>query len=76
MKNTGKIFALLGVVAGALGIYKYNKMTPEEKDALKDKAKKAGDKIKEVYEDVEGTVVEKIDELKGSVKKEVDEIKN
>ena len=34
---------LLALGLGALAVYKYNKMTDEDKDALKDKAKKIFD---------------------------------
>lgn len=69
--NTKGILGLLAVAAGALGLYKYNKLSPEEKAALKDKAKRAGDTLKETYNDVEEQVSEKLTSLKNALDKEL-----
>ncbi len=70
-RNTKGIVGLLAIAAGALGIYKYNKLSPEEKAALKAKARKAGDTLKETYNDVEDQVSEKLTDLKNALDKEL-----
>lgn len=71
MNNKGKgLLALLGVAAGAFAFYKYKKMTPEEKQRLKDKANETGKKIKEKVGEVEEAISEKYEQLKNTSKKE------
>ncbi len=74
--NTKGILGLIAVAAGALGIWKYNKMTPEEKAALKDKARKAGDTLKESYQDVEDQVSEKLVSLRNALERETAKTSN
>ena len=74
--NTKGILGLLAVAAGALGLYKYNKLSPEEKAALKDKARKAGDTLKESYNEVEDQVSEKLTSLKNALDRELSKANN
>ncbi|WP_299150230.1 YtxH domain-containing protein [uncultured Dokdonia sp.] len=74
--NTKGILGLLAVAAGALGLYKYNKLSPEEKAALKDKARKAGDALKESYNEVEDQVSEKLTSLKNALDRELSKANN
>jgi hypothetical protein len=74
--NTKGILGLIAVAAGALGLYKYKKMSPEEKAALKDKARKAGDTLKESYNEVEDQVSEKLTSLKNALERETAKAKN
>lgn len=77
MTNNSKgILGLLTLAAGAFGVWKYNKMTPEEKAALKDKAIKAGDAIKESYKEVEDKVSEKLTNLKDALERETSKAGN
>lgn len=77
MNNNSKgILGLLTLAAGAFGVWKYNKMTPEEKAALKDKARKAGDAIKESYNEVEDQVSEKLTSLKNALERETSKVGN
>lgn len=77
MNNNSKgILGLLTLAAGAFGVYKYNKMSPEEKAALKDKARKAGDAIKESYNEVEDQVSEKLTSLKNALERETSKANN
>lgn len=77
MNNNSKgILGLLALAAGAFGVWKYNKMTPEEKAALKDKARKAGDAIKESYNEVEDQVSEKLTSLKNALERETSKAGN
>ncbi|WP_034258905.1 YtxH domain-containing protein [Aequorivita capsosiphonis] len=78
MNNKGKgLLAALGLAAGAgaLAFWKYKKMSPEEKQNLKDKANKTGRKIKEKAGEVEDTISEKYDQLKNSAKREASNLK-
>ena len=71
MNNKGKGFlALLGVAAGAFAFWKYNNMTPDEKQRLKDKANETGRKIKEKAGEVEDSITQKYDQLKNSAQRE------
>lgn len=71
MANKKGILALLGI-AGAFAWWKYRKMTPEEKEALKAKVDNAGEKLKETVAEVEETITETYEQVKGRVKKEMD----
>ena len=62
MNNKGKgLLAVLGAAAGAFALWKYNKMTPEEKQRLKDKATDTGRRIKEKAGEVEEEVEDAMD---------------
>ncbi len=75
MNNKGKgILALIGLAGGAFAYWKYRNMSQEEKDAMKAKLNKTGDKIKESVADVEMTISEKYDQLKNSAKKHAKDI--
>ena len=78
MNNKGKgLLAALGVVAGAgaLAFWKYKRMSPEEKQNLKDKANRTGNKIKQKAGELEDTISEKYDQLKNSAKNEANNLK-
>lgn len=77
MNNKGKgLLAVLGAAAGAFALWKYNKMTPEEKQRLKDKATDTGRRIKEKVGEVEDTISEKYDQLKNAAQRETNQLKN
>ncbi|TVZ51408.1 YtxH domain-containing protein [Dokdonia sp. Hel_I_53] len=74
--NTKGILGLVAVAASALGIWKYKNMTPEEKASLKDKARKAGDTLKESYTEVEDQVSERLTSLKNALDRETAKASN
>lgn len=76
-KQKGKgLLALLGIGAGVYAWWKYKNLSPEEKDALHAKVNETGQKLKDVYSDVETTVKTKIDELKQVAQNEVDDLRS
>ncbi|MGJ8666041.1 MAG: YtxH domain-containing protein [Patiriisocius sp.] len=75
-KNKKGLLALLGLGAGVFAWWKYKNMSQDQKDALKAKVTKTGDKIKDTVADVEGTITEKYDELKKAAKKQADTYTN
>ncbi|MCW5519441.1 YtxH domain-containing protein [Aureitalea sp. L0-47] len=64
----GKIVALLGLAGGAFAYWKYKNLSPEEKERLKEKAKKVGDEVKEAAVDIKDTLTEEFDKFSGNVK--------
>lgn len=64
----GKILALLGLAGGAFAYWKYKNLSPEEKERLKEKAKKVGDEVKEAAVDIKDTLSEEFDKFSGNVK--------
>lgn len=73
-KSKAGILALLGIGAGALAWWKYNNLSPEEKEKLKAKLDDTGSKIKETYTDVEEKLTEKYAQIKEKVKQEMEEV--
>ncbi len=74
--NTKGIVGLLAMAAGAFGFWKYKNMTPDQKAALKDKARKAGDTLKESYTEVEDQVSEKLTSLRNALDRETTKASN
>lgn len=70
------LLGLITIGLGALAFWKYNKMTPEEKESLKAKVNDAGKKIKDTAEELETNITHKYEELKTSAKKGMDELKD
>ena len=68
--NTKGILGLIAVAAGAFGVYKYKNMSLEEKEALKEKARKAGDALKDSFNEVEDQVSERLTYLKNTLERE------
>jgi uncharacterized protein YjbJ (UPF0337 family) len=64
----GKLFALLGLAGGAFAYWKYKNLSPEEKERLKEKARKVGDEVKEAAVDIKDTLSEEFDKFSGNVK--------
>ena len=73
--NTKGILGLIAVAAGAFGLWKYKNMTPEQKANLKEKAQKAGDTLKDTYNEVEDQVSEKLTQLREALEKETNTLK-
>lgn len=46
------VIALLGIAGGAVAYYKYKEMSPEKKEAIKDKFRKTGREMKEAAYDL------------------------
>lgn len=72
MKKRG-ILALLGLAGGAFAYWKYKNLSPEEKEALKTKAKEVGKQAKEAAVDIEETLSEGFSKLKDKAKEVVDD---
>ena len=64
----GKLLALLGLAGGAFAYWKYRNLSPEEKERLKEKARKVGDEVKEAAVDIKDTLSEEFDKFSGNVK--------
>ena len=64
----GGLLALLGLAGGAFAYWKYKNLSPEEKEELKQKARKVGDDVTEAAVDVEQTISEGLDKLSDKVK--------
>ncbi|GEQ86377.1 hypothetical protein ULMS_18850 [Patiriisocius marinistellae] len=71
-KNKKGLLALVGLGAGVFAWWKYKNMSQDEKNALKAKVNKTGDKIKDTVADVEGTISQKYEELKQAAKKQTE----
>ncbi len=68
----GGLLALLGLAGGAFAYWKYKNLSPEEKEALKQKARKVGKDVKEAADDVEQTISEGLDKLSDKAKETFD----
>jgi hypothetical protein len=68
----GGLLALLGLAGGAFAYWKYKNLSPEEKAALKQKARKVGKDMKEAAVDVEQTISEGLDLLSDKAKETFD----
>jgi gas vesicle protein len=64
----GRLLALLGLAGGAFAYWKYKNLSPEEKERLKEKARKVGDEMKEAAVDIKDTLSEELDKFSGNVK--------
>lgn len=73
MKKRNGLLALLGI--GALAFWKYNKMSPEEKDKVKNQFNDAKRKFTEAGEELKTKVEEKFESAKEIVDKKLDEFK-
>lgn len=62
------IAAVLGIGAGLFAMWKYQNLSPEEKEKIKATIKKTGNKITNTYEEVEEKLSEKYTQLKDKVK--------
>lgn len=74
MKKRNGLLALLGI--GALAFWKYNKMSPEEKENVKNKINEAKRKFSEAGEELKTKVEEKIESAKEIVDKKVEDFKS
>lgn len=68
----GGLLALLGLAGGAFAYWKYKNLSPEEKAALKQKARKVGKDMREAAVDVEQTISEGLDILSDKAKETFD----
>jgi hypothetical protein len=68
----GGLLALLGLAGGAFAYWKYKNLSPEEKEKLKQKARKIGKDVKEAAGDVEQTISEGLDQLSDKAKEVFD----
>ena len=64
----GKILALLGLAGGAFAYWKYKNLSPEEKEKLKEKARKVGKEVKDAAVDIKDTIGEEIDKFSKNAK--------
>jgi lipopolysaccharide biosynthesis glycosyltransferase len=62
MKKRG-LLALLGLAGGAFAYWKYKNLSPEEKEALKQKAKDFGKEVKDAAVDIEETLSEEFNKI-------------
>ena len=59
---------ILGLAGGAYAYYKYNQLSEEEKEELKQKAKKFGKEVKDTAIDLGETLKEEFDNITRSAK--------
>ncbi|MBT8261563.1 MAG: YtxH domain-containing protein [Bacteroidia bacterium] len=68
----GRLLALLGLAGGAFAYWKYKNLSPEQKEELKQKARKVGKDVKEATLDAEQTISEGLDKLSDKAKEVFD----
>lgn len=73
MKKRNGLLALLGI--GALAFWKYKKMSPEEKEKVKNQFNDAKRKFSEAGEELKTKVEEKFESAKEIVDKKVEDFK-
>ncbi len=59
----GKLLALLGLAGGAFAYWKYQNLSPEEKEKLKAKARKIKNDVKDAAVDIKDTIGEELDKF-------------
>lgn len=66
------VAAVLGIGAGVFAMWKYQNLSPEDKEKIKSKIENTGKKISDTYEEVEEKLTEKFATLKDKVKQEIE----